>query len=64
MQQQQGDQVLQDFSGVDPSTYMSPMDLYDSIFWGEYMEPMMNPMWAASWNNSNWTAGDGGGGQR
>lgn len=31
---------MQDFSNVDPSTYMSPMDLYDSIFWGEYMEPM------------------------
>jgi hypothetical protein len=29
---------LQDLSSnVDPSTYMSPMDLYDSIFWGEYM---------------------------
>ncbi|KAB5517510.1 fungal-specific transcription factor domain-containing protein [Coniochaeta sp. 2T2.1] len=28
---QQG--VMQDFSNVDPSTYMSPMDLYDSIFW-------------------------------
>ncbi|OIW32898.1 hypothetical protein CONLIGDRAFT_155378 [Coniochaeta ligniaria NRRL 30616] len=25
--------VIQDFSNVDPSTYMSPMDLYDSIFW-------------------------------
>lgn len=27
--------ILQDFGNVDPATYMSPMDLYDSIFWGE-----------------------------
>jgi len=53
---------MQDFSGVDPSTYMSPMDLYDSIFWGEYMDPAMNPMWS-SWNNNLWTT-DGGGGQQ
>lgn len=30
--------ILQDFSNVDPATYMSPMDLYDSIFWGESAE--------------------------
>ncbi|KAL1872437.1 hypothetical protein VTK73DRAFT_1515 [Phialemonium thermophilum] len=24
---------LQDLSNIDPTTYMSPMDLYDSIFW-------------------------------
>ena len=24
----------QDMSQFDPATYMSPMDLYDSIFWG------------------------------
>jgi hypothetical protein len=23
-------------SQIDPATYMSPMDLYDSIFWGKY----------------------------
>lgn len=39
--------VIQDFSNVDPSTYMSPMDLYDSIFWGEYMEPV--PAWNGGW---------------
>jgi hypothetical protein len=54
MQQQQGGGVLQDFSNVDPSTYMSPMDLYDSIFWGEYMEPM--PMWSR-WDSSSWNDG-------
>lgn len=27
--------MMQDFGNVDPATYMSPMDLYDSIFWGE-----------------------------
>jgi hypothetical protein len=24
---------LADLSNIDPSTYMSPMDLYDQIFW-------------------------------
>lgn len=30
---------IPDLSNIDPSTYMSPMDLYDSIFWGEYTSP-------------------------
>ncbi|KAG7291333.1 hypothetical protein NEMBOFW57_001348 [Staphylotrichum longicolle] len=30
-----GAQPLPDMAGFDPASYMSPMDLYDSIFWGE-----------------------------
>lgn len=29
-----GGVMPQDMSQFDPATYMSPMDLYDSIFWG------------------------------
>jgi hypothetical protein len=29
-------QPLPDMTGFDPASYMSPMDLYDSIFWGKY----------------------------
>jgi len=28
-------QQLPDIAGFDPASYMSPMDLYDSIFWGK-----------------------------
>ena len=37
-QQQQplGMQNVTDMSQMDPAAYMSPMDLYDSIFWGEF----------------------------
>lgn len=31
---QQNQQQLSDVSNFDPATYMSPMDLYDHIFWG------------------------------
>ena len=27
-------QQIPNMSNFDPATYMSPMDLYDSIFWG------------------------------
>jgi len=30
-----GAQQLPEMAGFDPASYMSPMDLYDSIFWGE-----------------------------
>lgn len=30
-----GAQPLLDIAGYDPASYMSPMDLYDSIFWGK-----------------------------
>jgi len=36
---QQPGGVQPDFSGFDPATYMSPMDLYDSIFWGWSTSP-------------------------
>lgn len=35
IQQQPPTDTLPDLSHIDPSTYMSPMDLYDQIFWGE-----------------------------
>ena len=34
-----GMQSVTDMSQMDPAAYMSPMDLYDSIFWGESMFP-------------------------
>lgn len=27
--------TLTDLGGIDTSTYLSPMDLYDQIFWGK-----------------------------
>ena len=27
--------VMADMGNLDPASYMSPMDLYDSIFWGK-----------------------------
>jgi hypothetical protein len=30
-----GPQPLPDVAGFDPASYMSPMDLYDFIFWGK-----------------------------
>lgn len=38
-QQPMGMQGVTDMSQMDPAAYMSPMDLYDSIFWGESMFP-------------------------
>ncbi|EFX00384.1 c6 zinc finger domain containing protein [Grosmannia clavigera kw1407] len=35
IQQQGSGDTFPDLSHIDPSTYMSPMDLYDQIFWGE-----------------------------
>jgi hypothetical protein len=29
---------MPDLGNLDPATYMSPMDLYDSIFWGKRMK--------------------------
>ena len=27
---------IEGMGNLDPTTYMSPLDLYDSIWWGEY----------------------------
>lgn len=37
--------LLPDFGTVDPATYMSPMDLYDSIFWGKLAGPGGIGLW-------------------